>query len=108
MKRGDVVTVAMQGDHGKPRPAVVIQSDLINETHNSMAILPFSSNIVDAPLFRLTVEPTVENGLMKTSQVMVDKIMTPRVTKIGQILGKLEDKHLMSIDRLLAVILGIA
>ena len=28
MKRGDLVTVALQGEHAKPRPALVIQSDL--------------------------------------------------------------------------------
>jgi len=31
MNRGDFVTLAMQGDFGKPRPALVIQSDQFNE-----------------------------------------------------------------------------
>ena len=61
MKRGDVVTVAVQGDSGKPRPAVVVQSDLFNETHPSITVLPLTSTIVDAPLIRLTVDPGREN-----------------------------------------------
>lgn len=28
MRRGDIVTIALQGDYGKPRPALIIQSDL--------------------------------------------------------------------------------
>ena len=43
MKRGDLVTVALQGDLGKPRPALVIQSDLF-EAHPSVTILPVTSD----------------------------------------------------------------
>jgi mRNA interferase MazF len=30
-QRGDLVTVSLPGDYGKPRTALVIQSDLLNE-----------------------------------------------------------------------------
>ncbi len=52
MRRGDVVLVAVPGDYGKPRPAVVIQTDLANETHASFVVCPMTSYIQDAPLFR--------------------------------------------------------
>ena len=75
MRRGDIVTVAMQGDYGKPRPAVVIQSDWLGET-DSVLVCLFTSTLRDAPFHRLTLEPTPESGLQVVSQVMVDKIMT--------------------------------
>ena len=57
MKRGNVVTVAVQGDLGKPRPALVIQSDLF-DAHPSVTILPVTSDLRDTPLFRITVQPS--------------------------------------------------
>ncbi|MHB8211101.1 MAG: type II toxin-antitoxin system PemK/MazF family toxin [Acidithiobacillus sp.] len=30
MNRGAVVVVALQGDYGKPRPALVVQSDMFS------------------------------------------------------------------------------
>jgi len=58
LKRGDLVVVALPGDYGKPRPALIVQADLFNETHASVTVVPVTSTIVDAPLFRLTVEPS--------------------------------------------------
>ena len=88
MKRGDFVTVAMQGDFGKPRPALILQSDRFDE-HATVTILPVTSTIVDAPLFRITIEPNITNGLNKPSQVMVDKTMTVVKDKIGKPFGKI-------------------
>jgi mRNA interferase MazF len=68
-----MVMVAIQGDYGKPRPALVIQSNLFNETHVSVTVAPVTSTIVDAPLFRLTVDPSSSNGMRSISQIMVDK-----------------------------------
>ncbi|BBD78358.1 type II toxin-antitoxin system PemK/MazF family toxin [Hydrogenophilus thermoluteolus] len=107
MMRGDLVTIVTQGDFGKPRPALVIQSDLFNEL-SSITVFPVTSTIVDAPLLRVTVEPTPENGLHKRSQVMVDKIMTVRRDKVGQIIGRIDTTTLTTIERCLAVFLGIA
>ena len=60
--RGDVVTIAMQGDFRKPRPALVIQADQFNE-HASVTVLPVTSTLVAAPLLRITVQPSTGNGL---------------------------------------------
>lgn len=75
MKRGGLLTVALQGDYGKPQPALVIQSDLF-DAHPSVTVLPVTSELRDTPLFRITIEPSTANGLQKPSQVMVDKLHT--------------------------------
>ena len=108
MKRGDIVSIAIQGDYGKPRPALVIQSDLFNETHPTVTILPLTSEIRDTPQFRITLEPGGGNGLQKVSQVMVDKPMTVKRDKIGKVVGRLEDEALIRVARALAVWVGIA
>ena len=106
MKRGDIVTVAMQGDYGKPRPALVVQSDNFAE-HPSVILLPISSTLVDAPLFRITIEPSETNGLNKSSQVMIDKITTYRKDRIGDVFGLIEHEKMVEIERSLAMFLGL-
>ena len=66
MKRGDLVTVAMPGDIGQPQQALVIQSDRYDQ-HGTVTVLPVTSAVVAAPLFRITIEPATENGLNKSS-----------------------------------------
>ncbi|MGF1477347.1 MAG: type II toxin-antitoxin system PemK/MazF family toxin [Geminicoccaceae bacterium] len=108
MIRGDLVTVALPGDFGKPRPALVIQSDLFNETHPTVTLLPLTSEIRSAPQFRITVEPSTANSLRLVSQIMVDKPMTFRRDKIREPFGRLENDILMRVSRALAVWIGIA
>ncbi|MBW4051170.1 MAG: type II toxin-antitoxin system PemK/MazF family toxin [Proteobacteria bacterium] len=38
MKRGDVVTVAASGDYGKPRPAVIVQTNALPAAHASVIV----------------------------------------------------------------------
>ncbi len=107
MKRGDLVTVALQGDLGKPRPALVIQSDLF-EAHPSVTILPVTSDLRATPLFRIAVNPTPANGLNQVSQIMVDKPQSVARDKIGSVLGHLDDATMLAVNRALAVFLGLA
>ncbi len=107
MMRGDLVTIAIQGEFGKPRPALVIQANQFSE-HTSVTVLLISSTLVDAPLLRITVEPDADNGLQKSSQVMVDKAITVRRDKIGPAFGRLGPDALIEVERCLAVFLGIA
>lgn len=107
MKRGDVITVAVQGDYGKPRPAIIVQSDLFNTSHASVTIAPLTSTIVDAPLFRIFAEPSPTNGLQSISQVMVDKLTTVKREKIGKRIGTIEDEILQRVTRSMALWLGI-
>ena len=107
MKRGDLVSIAVQGDFGMPRPALMIQSDNF-DSHATLTVLLVSSRLADAPLFRVTVQPTPGNGLQKPSQIMVDKAMTLKRDKIGAAFGNLDSIHMLEIERCLAVFLGIA
>jgi mRNA interferase MazF len=108
VRRGELVTVALPGDYGKPRPAVVVQADLFNETHASVTVAPVTSTLVNAPLFRLAVEPSAQNGLRALSQVMVDKLTSVRRERIGATIGALEPDALARVNRALALWLGIA
>ena len=107
MTRGDFVTIASQGDFGKPRPALVMQTDAFSE-HPSITVLLGSSTWIDAPLLRVGVQPTPENGLQKPSQVMVDKAMTIKRDKVGPAFGRLDANTMVEVERCLAVFLGIA
>jgi mRNA interferase MazF len=107
VKRGDLVTVAMPGDFGKPRPALVIQADPFSEI-GTVAVLLLSGTLIDAPLLRPTIQPTSENGLRKPSQIMIDKIVAVRREKLGPAFGRLEEEALLSVTRSLAVFLGLA
>lgn len=106
MKRGDLVTVALQGEHGKPRPALVVQSDMFPDTA-AVVVLLITSTLIDAPLVRLDVEPTPETGLRKLSQVMVDKPMTVSVQKLGPAFGRLDDTAMLAVNRAMLLFLGL-
>lgn len=107
MIRGDFLTIAIQGDFGKPRPALVIQSDQFNQ-HATVTVLLVSGTLIDAPLIRITVQPGTENGLQKPSQVMVDKAMTVKRDRLGAVFGSASDEVMLEVGRCLAVFLGIA
>jgi mRNA interferase MazF len=105
--RGDVVTVALPGASGKPRPALVVQSDFF-DAHPSVTILPITGELRRTPLFRIAVRPSPENGLRKPSQVMVDKAHTIPQEKIGGTVGRLEEDAMLAVNRALALFLGFA
>ena len=107
MKRGDLVTVALSGDYGKPRPALVIQSDFLPET-DSVLVCLVTTVIRAAPLYRLSLAAGDESGLREPSQVMVDKIMAVRRDRCGAQIGRIDDAALLTLRRLLAFVVGIA
>ncbi|MFC3072128.1 type II toxin-antitoxin system PemK/MazF family toxin [Shinella pollutisoli] len=107
MKRGDLVTVAVPGDFGKPRPALVVQSDLFADAP-TVTLLLLSSTLRDAPRLRIDVAPDAANGLRLPSQVMVDKVVTVRRERIGAALGRLDEETLAAVTRAMALFLGLA
>lgn len=107
MRRGDMVTVAMAGDFGKPRPALVIQSDLFDNLP-SVTLCLITSGLHPLPIFRITVDPSPENGLRRISQVQVDKVVTVMRERVGGVIGSLDDATMLKVNRALAVFVGIA
>ena len=100
------MTVVTSGDYGKPRPALIVQTNAYAE-HPSITVLPLTSELHDMPLLRITVEPGEGTGLRLRSQVMVDKAVTIPRTKIGNRMGQLDEATLSSVGRALAVFLGV-
>jgi len=107
MKRGDLVSTTGSGAYGKPRPALIIQSDFFLQ-HPSVTLLLITSDLRNTPLFRIDIEPSKENGLQKISQIMIDKTVTVPIEKIGAVFGRLDDAAMMAVNRALAVWLGFA
>ncbi len=108
MTRGDVVTVATRGAHtSKPRPALVVQSDAFNDTHASITICPITSDVVDAPLFRITLPAGRRTGLQAASQVMIDKVVSVPREAIGRTIGRADDVELEIVGRALLSWLSI-
>jgi mRNA interferase MazF len=104
-QRGDLVTVSLEGDYGKPRPALVIQSDLLTDLE-SVVLCPVTSDLRNAA-FRVTVEPNPANGLRTLSQVMVDKLATLPRTKISEPIGRLDEARMKTVDRALLLVVGV-
>jgi mRNA interferase MazF len=108
MKRGDVVIVAAAGDYGKPRPAVVVQTDAFPASHSSVIVCQMTSELADAPEFRVTIEPSPTSGLRTRSQVIADKPVTIRRERIGSVIGRLNPEELSRLNVALAFVMGLA
>ena len=103
-----MVTVAATGDHGKPRPAVIVQTDALPAEHASVVVCQMTSECSDAPDFRVTIDPTQSNGLRVRSQVMADKPVTIRRERIGRQVGHLDDNDIYRLNIALAFVMGLA
>lgn len=108
MRRGEIYTAAARGAYtGKPRPVVVVQDDRFDATA-SVTVCPLTTNAIDAPLVRLSIEPSDDNGLDRSSRLMVDKVTTVPRSSLGDRLGRLRDDELVQMSRSLVVFLGLA
>ena len=108
MRRGDFITVALQGEHGKPRPALVIQSDLFAQLTSTVTVALLTSTALDVPLIRVPLEPSETNGLRTRSYVMIDQIFSARTRRVGRVFGRLSDTDLLAVNRALALFIGVA
>jgi mRNA interferase MazF len=108
VRRGEIYTAAARGPYtGKPRPVLVVQDDRFDATA-SVTVCPFTTSPVEAPLLRLPIDPSDENGLDQPSQLMVDKVTTVPRSSLGDRLGKLRDDEFVALNRSLLVFLGLA
>jgi mRNA interferase MazF len=108
VKRGEIWTAAAgSGYVGKPRPVVIIQDDLFDATA-SVTVCAFTSDVTDAPLFRVSVEADEATGIRQSSRLMVDKITTVPRAKLGERIGRLSDDDLTRLARSIVVFLGLA
>jgi mRNA interferase MazF len=101
-----LVTVATSGDYGKPRPALIVQADMYAD-HPSIAVLPLTSELHEATMLRITVEPGNNNGLRRRSQVMVDKATTVPRAKAGTVIGRLDDPTMAVVSGAMAAFFEI-
>ena len=107
MKRGDIVTVALQGDYGKPRPAVVIQSDRLAGT-DSVLVCLLTTVQKHTSIYRLPVEPSEHNRLRNFSEIMVEKIMAIPRAKVGVVFGSVDEATMLALNQMLAIVIGLA
>jgi mRNA interferase MazF len=107
LKRGDIVISAGTKHYGKPRPALVVRADVYRELA-SVTVLPLTSDLQEAYLLRIGIEPDEQNGLELPSQIMVDKITTVPRDKVGKVIGSVSSVMMVAVTRSLAVYLGFA
>jgi mRNA interferase MazF len=101
-----VVIVAPPGDFSKPRPAIVLQEEVLPET-GVVTVALVTSDLSRGTHFRIRVEPSEVNGLRKPSEIMIDNVQTFRVGKVGDIVGCLEDDVMDRVKSALAVFFGV-
>ena len=108
MNRGEVWTAAGGPAYaGKPRPVVILQDDRFDAT-GSITICPLTTDPTDAPLFRLSIDPSENNGLRVPSRLMVDKITTVPKARVTRRIGRLSDPDLSRLNHAVFVFLGLA
>ena len=108
MKRGDIVTVVLPAELGKPRPALILQADLFADL-SSVTVVPITSTLIEAPLIRLSIDDSeTDTGLRKPSQLMIDKISTVNRARLGQHIGRVDQKTMARVTRAVALFIGVA
>ena len=106
MQRGEIITVAMAGDYGKPRPAVVIQTDRVGITDTILVCL-ISSDLQDLPSIRIDVPATTGTGLERPSQIMVEKIFAVVKVKCRKRIGLIDAETQGVLNEALFMMIGL-
>ena len=109
MRRGDIALAVLPGDYGKPRPALVVEGDVLNANDPpSFMACPLTSYLSGLHRTRMRVDPAPENGLSKPSEVMIDKVATVQADKFREVVGRLDADTMRRLDGLLMAALGMA
>lgn len=98
LTRGAVITAVLPSEFGKPRPVIVLRANRFME-HRLVTVVPITSAQQDAPLLRLDLGSSAENGLHLPSQAMADAVQSIPVTRVGQMIGQLSLAETQMIER---------
>ena len=108
MKRGEIWTASGGPDYaGKPRPVLIVQDEHFDST-GSISVCLLTTQTIDAPLFRIAIEPTPDNGLRQPCFAMTDKMTTMPRERLGKRLGALKPTAMAPINQAILVFLGLA
>lgn len=108
MKRGEIFIAVAPGEFGKPRPAVIVQSDILGAKNlGSVLVCPITSHLERKSAFRLTLSPNSQNGLKSESMIMVDKLQAISIKRVRQKIGALSPYELSELDHALTFVLGL-
>ena len=96
--RGMIVVGLGKGDaSGTPRPFLVVQSDVFAD-HATISLCPLTSVISGTNLFRVSLEASAETGLVRDSEIQVDKLDTLGREQITQIIGTIPITTMTRVD----------
>ena len=98
---------AGSGFGSKPRPALIIQAAAFAGL-GTVVVALFTGTLNEMPISRPLFEPTPENGLISTSDLMTDILITVRHERIGGVIGRLNDEDMRRVDRALLIFLDLA
>ena len=90
---------------GKTRPVVIVQTDLLNNTHLSTLICPITTNIqTEIKLLRVHLN---KNQLDRLSDVLVDQIRAIDNKRLLTRIGQLTNEQQLKMRENLRIILDI-
>jgi mRNA interferase MazF len=90
---------------GKIRPVVIVQTDLINDTHLSTIICPITTNVIpEVELLRVHLN---KSQLDKLSDILVDQIRAIDNKRLIKKVGKLTDSQIIKLKENIRVILDL-
>jgi mRNA interferase MazF len=115
MKRGDVVLAYYpyaSGTGGSRRPALVVQSDALNQKISNTIIAQITSNLGRKGdpahvLIDVSTPEGKQSGLLHDSLVSCNNLATVDATRINKVIGSLPDALMNQVDASLKAALGL-
>lgn len=88
IRRGAIYSASEKGVlTSKPRPVLVVQNDPANQVHSTVTICLVSTTLSAQSLFRVTIAPSAENGLVEPSEVQIDRLFSFRRASLDDRIG---------------------
>lgn len=107
MKKGEIYILAPPSPFNKPRPAVVLQTTLLDDSDRITVALISSDPVFFAKAFRVLILPTETNGLRKPSEILIDHLQTVPLDRIGGFAGVVDEVTMRAVDAALRIFLGL-